>query len=296
MGLYDRDYTQDDSREQSQYTGMPQMRFGLPKLTQVVKWLIIANFVVFLTGLFLPNNILIPNGSPNNKVNFFDFWFSVLPYSFAAGLQLWRLFTYQFLHGDLMHIFFNMLALFFLGPALETHWGQRKFLTFYLACGAAGGLFYTFLVAVGFLPALPMIGASGSILGLLAACAILFPNFVVFVFLFPVPIRLAAIGFAVMFLVSVLTKGPNAGGEAAHLAGMFAGVAYCLSAPLFTKATLILKASHWKKTLASEQKLQAELDRILQKVHDEGLHSLSSKEKRTLRKATHLEQSKKPPF
>jgi membrane associated rhomboid family serine protease len=292
MGLYDRDYAQDDSQQQSRYIGMPQMRFGLPRLTPVVKWLIITNFVIFLAGLFLPANIIVPNCP--YPVNFFDCWFSVFPYSVAASLQLWRLFSYQFLHGDIWHIFFNMLALFFLGPALEIHWGWRKFIVFYLSCGAAGGLLYTFLVATGYLDALPMIGASGSILGLLAACAVLFPTFIVFIFLFPVPIRIAAIGLSIVYLVTVLTnKGPNVGGDAAHLAGLAVGAAYCLSAPIRTKINLMFKASHWKKKLLAEQKLQAELDRILQKVHNHGLHSLSLKEKRTLKKATHIEKTKK---
>jgi membrane associated rhomboid family serine protease len=294
MGLYDRDYAQDNSRQQYEY--MPQMRFGLPKLTAAVKWLLVANLVIFLASSFTPSNIPVPNYPTNVKVNFFDCWFSVFPFSLDAVLQIWRLFTYQFLHGDVSHIFFNMLGLFFLGPALEQHWGWRKFLTFYLVCGAAGGLLYTFLTAIKYLPVLPMVGASGSILGLLAACAILFPSFVVFIFIFPVPIRIAAVGFLVVFLVNVLTKGQNAGGEAAHLAGMVTGAAYCLTQPIRTKITLKIKASRWEKQLLNEQKLQTELDRILEKVHQHGLHSLSAKEKRILKKATHLEQSKKTLF
>ena len=293
MGLYERDYSQDNSRQQYEY--IPQMRFGLPKMTAAVKWLIIINTAIFLAGSFAPANIVVP-GYPN-LLNLFDCWFSVFPFSVDAVLQIWRLFTYQFLHGDVLHIFFNMLGLFFLGPALEGLWGWRKFIIFYLCCGAAGGLLYTLLTAIQYLPVMPMVGASGSILGLLAACAILFPNFIVFIFFFPVPIRLAAVGFLVVYLVIVLTnKGPNVGGEAAHLAGMVTGAAYCLSQPIRTKITLKIKASRWQKQVLEEQKLQAEVDRLLEKVHEHGIHSLSAKEKRTLKKATHLEKSKKTLF
>jgi membrane associated rhomboid family serine protease len=289
MGIYERDYTQDNSQRQYEY--MPQMRFGLPKITTAVKWLIIANLAIFLVGSFARPNIVVPPYL--HPVNFFDCWFSVFPFSIDAVLQVWRLFTYQFLHGDILHIFFNMLGLFFLGPALERQWGWKKFLIFYLCCGAAGGLFYTALVAIGYLPALPMVGASGSILGLLAACAILFPAFVVFIFIFPVPIRLAAIGFTIVFLVNVIVKGQNAGGEAAHLAGMVTGAAYCLLLPIRTKITMKFKASRWKKQLLYEQKLQTEVDRLLEKVHENGIHSLTAKEKKTLKKATQIEKTKK---
>ena len=105
-----------------------------------------------------------------------------------------------------MHILMNMLGLYFLGPTLERHWGTRKFLPFYLGCGVAGALFYIFLVAVNFLPPGQMVGASGAILGMLAACAILFPHFVVFIYFFPLPIRIAALALIIWYLVAIVTK------------------------------------------------------------------------------------------
>lgn len=290
MGLYDRDYTRDESGQQNEY--MPQMRFGLPKMTPVVKWLLIANVVIFLVGSFLPVNINVPNFPA--PVNIFEYLFSVFPFSLYAALQVWRLFTYQFLHGSPFHILFNMFALYFLGPALEQLWGWKKFIAFYLLCGASGGLLYTILVQIGYLEIAPMIGASGAILGLLAACAILFPHFVVFVVVFPVPIRIAAIGFFCVYLFTVLTnKGTNVGGDVAHLAGMVTGAAYCFSGPIRAKFVMKLKAGRWRKKMLEEQKLQTEIDRILEKVHQQGIHSLTSKEKKILKKATELEQSRK---
>jgi membrane associated rhomboid family serine protease len=282
MGLYDREYTRDTFR--SQYHHTPQLRFGLPQITPVVKWLLIINIGVFLIALIIkPLGVLIYQ------------LFPVDPDSLFKILQVWRLVTYQFLHDPTLisHIFFNMLGLFFLGPTLERHWGSKKFLIFYLGCGVAGGLFYTLLVALHFLKAIPMVGASGAILGLLAACAILFPHFVVFIFIFPVPIRVAAIGFTIVYLFLVLTRTENAGGNAAHLAGMAAGAAYVLFKPWRDKIQLKMQADAWEKKLADERKLQIELDRILQKVHNSGIHSLTSKEKRILKKATELERKRR---
>ena len=279
MGLYDRDYTRENF--QSQFRHAPQMRMTFPKLTPIVKQLLIINIAVFLVA-----TIVRPLGV------FIYQWFQLDPSTLARALQLWRLITYQFLHdpGSIMHILFNMLGLLFLGPTLERHWGSKKFLVFYLSCGAAGALFYLLLVAVNFLPAVPMVGASGAILGMLAACAILFPQFIVFILFFPVPIRVAAIAFTLIYVVAVITRGANAGGDAAHLAGMAAGAAYVFSKGWRAKFRLRAQTGQWEKKIVDQRNLQAELDRILQKVHDSGIHSLTPKEKKILKKATESER------
>jgi membrane associated rhomboid family serine protease len=207
-------------------------------------------------------------------------------------LQLWRLITYQFLHSPniFWHIFLNMIGLFFLGPTLERHWGSKRFLPFYLGCGVAGALFYMLLVGVGFLPPIPMVGASGAILGMLAACAILFPQFIVFIFIFPVPIRIAAVGFTAIYFLIVITRGENAGGHAAHLAGMAAGAAYVFSQSWREKFKFKLRSGRWEKHMAAQRNLQFEVDRILHKVSQSGIQSLSSKEKKILKEATKAEQ------
>ncbi len=279
MGLYDRDYTQADFR--SQFRHAPQMRMSFPRLTPVVKLLLIINIGVFLAAITI------------RPLGFFIYeWFQLDP-TWPRAFQLWRLISYQFLHDPsfVWHIFFNMLGLFFLGPTLERHWGGKRFLPFYLGCGVAGGLFYLLLIGVGFLKdPLPMVGASGAILGMLAACAILFPHFVVIILLFPVPIRIAAVGLTAVYLVAILTKGANAGGDAAHLAGMAAGAVYVFSQSWRSKFKSKIRAGQWEKQMAERRNLQAELDRILQKVHDSGIQSLTPNEKKTLRQATKAEQ------
>lgn len=282
MGLYDRDYTQANFR--SQFRNAPQMRMSIPRLTPVVKRLLIINIAVFLAAIVIrPLGILIYE------------WFQLDPTSLPRALQVWRLVTYQFLHDprNIFHIVFNMLGLYFLGPTLERYWGSRRFLPFYLGCGVAGGLFYLLLVAVNFLPAMPLIGASGAILGMLAACAILFPHFVVFIFLFPIPIRVAAIAFTVIYFFFVITKGANAGGDAAHLAGMAAGAIYVFSQGWRERFKLKIQSGRRQKKIATERNLQLELDRILQKVHTSGIHSLTPKEKKLLRQATEAEQRRR---
>jgi membrane associated rhomboid family serine protease len=284
MGLYDRDYTQADFH--SRFRNAPQMRMSFPRISPVVKWLLIINVGVFLVSILIK-----PLGE---KIYY---WGELDSRSLGHVLQLWRLVTYQFLHdpANALHIFLNMIGLFFLGPVLENYWGGKKFLLFYLGCGIAGALFYMFLVSIGFLDAGEMIGASGSILGMLAACAILFPHFVVFIFIFPIPIRVAAVALTGLYVFLVLARSENAGGEAAHLGGMAAGAIYVVSQSWRERFKSKIRANRLQKRLTEQRDLQDEVDRILQKVHESGIHSLSSREKKVLRQATKTEQMRNNP-
>ncbi|GAA0351360.1 rhomboid family intramembrane serine protease [Streptomyces blastmyceticus] len=91
------------------------------------------------------------------------------PVEGVAEGQWYRLLTSMFLHQAPMHIAFNMLSLWWLGPPLEAALGRARYLALYLLAGL-GGSALTFLVAD---PAQPSLGASGAIFGLLGATAVL---------------------------------------------------------------------------------------------------------------------------
>jgi membrane associated rhomboid family serine protease len=280
MGLYDRDYTQDDF--QSGHGHAPHMKMQFPRLTPVVKWLMIINIAAFLSGYLIP------------RFGIFQLeWFSVWPKDFGTSMQLWRYITYQFLHGGLGHIFGNMFILYFFGTMIENLWGSRKFLTFYLVCGTTGGIFYPILAHIGWLSVAPLVGASGSILGMLAAAAILFPRMVVYIAgVFPLKMYVLAIILLVWALLSILRPdvNDNAGGEAAHLGGMCAGAIYILSERWRQKFKMKIHKNIWQSRVTDHRILQMEVDRILKKVHDRGMHSLTFKEKKILKQATKAEQ------
>ncbi|MHC5059579.1 MAG: rhomboid family intramembrane serine protease [Planctomycetota bacterium] len=270
MGIYDREYT----REHDEFR--PHMRFALPPLMPVVKWLLIINVAVFVVSNMMPL-----------LGEMFFALFSVFPKSVGMSLQIWRLVTYQFLHGGFGHAFFNMLALFFFGPMLERQWGSRKFLIFYLVCGAMGGVLFTLLVFAGVLNVGSLVGASGAIYGILAAGAILYPNLRVFVFgIFPLPLYILAIILAGFSLMGV-TNSPNAGGEAAHLAGMAAGAVYVMW-PRWKRymANRPQRPMKWESDINRQRQFQAEVNRVLDKVHSQGIASLTRKEKKMLREAS----------
>jgi hypothetical protein len=155
-----------------------------------------------------------------------------------------------------------------------------------------GAALYLLLSSVGVLIPGGMVGASGCVLAILGACALLFPQFQVILFIFPVPIRFAAALFCVVFLLSVISGRGNAGGDAAHLGGLAFGVLW----PLYGERWLhnlreVRRYSREKHAVDRAMQTQQEVDRILRKVHDQGLHSLTATEKRTLNDATRRSQT-----
>lgn len=284
MGLYDRDYTRADYESEPHYA--PHRRIAFPKITPVVKWLLIINASVFIVTFLIPP-----------IKDFFFQWFSVYPATPLMSLQLWRQITYQFLHsvGGFGHIFWNMLFLYFFGTMLEPYWGSRKFLVFYLVCGAAGGVLYPLLALVGWLGIGRLVGASGAIFGVLTATAILFPTSRLLILgVFPIRLRILAI---ILLVISVLTllrpdQVGNAGGEAAHLAGIATSAVYIFSQSWRDKLKLKFRSAAWAKKMTAQRNLQVEVDRILEKVHNSGVHSLTSKEKKILKQATKAEQTR----
>jgi len=143
----------------------------------------------------------------------------------GSGFQPWQLVTYAFLHGGFTHIFFNMLALYMFGGEIERLFGSRFFLWFYFASVISAAI--THLVITGLMgsPAVPMVGASGGIYGLLLAYGIYFPYRRIML-LFP-PIPMQARTFVIVFAVIELGLGvtQTAAGVAhfAHLGGMLGG-------------------------------------------------------------------------
>jgi len=123
------------------------------------------------------------------------------------------LFTYMFVHGGFSHIFFNMLALAFIGPALETYWGPRRFLAFYLATGIGAAVFsilVNFFFGAGEFGV--MVGASGAIYGVLMGFGMTFPNMEVMLLFPPIPIKAKYL----VFLLGGLTFLMDRSGQVAH--------------------------------------------------------------------------------
>jgi hypothetical protein len=108
----------------------------------------------------------------------------------------------------------------------------------------------------------------------------------------PIKMMFLAMILVGISVVTLLWPGEfeNAGGEAAHLGGMAAGAVYVLSENWRGRLRQKLEWSGRQKKTAARRNLQSDVDRILQKVHDTGIHSLSREERRILKKATEAER------
>ncbi len=114
----------------------------------------------------------------------------LVPDSVIGKLAIWQPFTYMFLHGGTMHLFWNMYMLVMFGIPVEEEIGSLKFLLYYLFCGTGAGvvIFIIGLVAGGSSLFAGTIGASGALFGVLVAFAVLFPDAVLLLF-FVIPIK-----------------------------------------------------------------------------------------------------------
>lgn len=285
MAWEDRDY----SREPEE-TGFRHRLSG----HSVVTWLLAINFIVFVLDAIL-------TGSTRGTALSPSYWGNFNFEQGVAGFQLWRWFTYQFIHAGFFHVTFNMLGLYFFGPMMERWWGSKRFLAFYLMCGASGAVLYSLL---GLVPDLlpggnlgTLVGASGSLYGILAACAVLFPQHRVMLLFPPIPMsmRTLALVFLGLAALSLIAGSPNAGGEAAHLGGAALGFLLVKFPASLTWADRIRRpqrpaADSWSgklhKQRDAEAKEDAQVDRILDKVREHGLQSLTKSEKGILLRAT----------
>ncbi len=302
MGIADRPYYRDP-------IGSPQPTMGRLPMWSFTTWLIVINVVVFVLGRLIGGGIG-PRGYNNDPLVAIGY-FSAEKAIF--DFQIWRFITFQFLHGPgFFHIFFNMLVLYFFGPMIESYLGSRRYLGFYLLCGVSGTVFYVLLAFFGILPspnetqsiyAVELVGASAGIFGVLIAAARIAPNTTVMLLFPPIPMPLKVLAWILIGIavLTVLVGGGNAGGEAAHLGGAALGFFLIRSPELlnFADAMSLQRAHRAKDSFVAGQReikarrdrrIQEEVDRILEKVHREGLHSLTRKERRTLQQATEMQR------
>jgi hypothetical protein len=138
----------------------------------------------------------------------------------------WRIVTSMFLHGGWMHLFLNAWALFLFGTLVEKKVGEEEFFKIFIIAGIVGSLGYWLVYALGFIPDVPALGASGAIFGIMGAAAVLFPDMVLYVWFIPMRMREAAMLFAVIELFGTMTMTTSGIASAAHLGGLVFGFIY----------------------------------------------------------------------
>jgi membrane associated rhomboid family serine protease len=217
--LLDRALLGQTSAMRSRYPSVSNLAssFGPGPLTPAIKVLIGANVAAYVVSLIAPAIVL---------------RLGLRPADVFGALRLWQPLTYMFLHAGILHLLFNMLALWMFGVELERMWGSRFFTKYYFATGV-GAAATTMLLS--FVPGSfgaqlynsLTIGASGAIYGVLLAYGLYFPNRPIYMYaVFPVPAK-----YFVMIMggISLLSSMGGPGGGVAHtthLGGLLVGYLY----------------------------------------------------------------------
>ena len=200
----------------------------------------------------------------------------------------WTIVTYMFLHGGFGHIFFNMLALYFFGPPVEQRIGGNRFITLYLISGIVGALFSIVL-------GVPVIGASGAVMGVSLAFAKFWPRQQVMIWgVLPIEARWLVMIYAAIDILGFAGYGTRGIANLAHLGGFAGALLYLLylerrqGARRF-KATATPKVSDtvlggWQKVDRNSVHAvnRDEVDRILDKINASGINSLTPQERQFL--------------
>ena len=208
----------------------------------------------------------------------------------------WTIVTYMFLHAGIWHLFFNMLGLFFFGPRLEARLGGRSFLWLYFASGIMGGL-----LSFPFTPRAAIVGASGAVFGVLLGFARYWPRERIYIWgILPIEARTLVVIMTLLALFGGF--GGSGGGVAhfAHLGGFLGGFLYLKWWERRSPAAQFKKKSghgvkrpgggnasdlkRWSRIDREEMHPvnREELDRILDKINDEGMNRLSAEEREFL--------------
>ncbi len=185
--------------------------------------LFIINTVMFFMEIFIPLTA----------------FFVLVPSQVSAAP--WTIITSMFLHADLEHLFSNMFALVLFGLVLEKVIGSRKFLIVYFTSGIAASF-----AGMYFYSNANLLGASGAIMGIIGALAILRPKLIVWIGL-PLPMIAVAFVWALIDLVGLFTPAGEIA-NASHLAGLFVGILFGL---------------YWRKKYGINKKIEKRIKSIL---------------------------------
>ncbi|MGE0379080.1 MAG: rhomboid family intramembrane serine protease [Planctomycetaceae bacterium] len=287
MGIESRDYLRGESG--------PRF-YGSGRGGDVVTKLVIANVAVFVLQLITYRSGVIEN------------WLALGPEDVTQRFQFWRLVTYAFCHdpgpeaGALLHILFNMYLLYLTGRRIQSVYGPREFLLFYLTAAVASGICFV-LMEILFGDVGSAIGASGAVASVFLVYAMRYPDEVWRLFgVIPVQVKWLCALLLVFDLHPVLLKlgGANAGdgvAHAAHLGGYLFGFLYehnhwqlsgLISGFRVSKLRLPRRRSHLRVFQPEDEvsNLESQVDDLLKKVHEHGEASLTEKERAILSEAS----------
>ncbi len=266
----------------STYTPGTSYNYTMPPLTKAVKFLLITNGLIFLLQLLF-----------NQSSALFQYG-GLTPALILQKGMVWQFITYQFIHASFMHLLLNSIALYFFGMDVEREMGTRNFCVLYFFSGFGGGLCSVILDSSSMVP---IVGASGAVFGLLMAYGILFPHRVVTLLLFfiiPVQMKARHIAFFFGGMEILFLMGERSGSgiaRIAHLGGLLFGYLYMryeiyvLDAINYCEKWIFKREAEDKVGHQKEDYIRKQIDPILDKIAKKGIHTLTWRERRILKKA-----------
>jgi membrane associated rhomboid family serine protease len=287
MSLYDRDYYREDLRRAPGASPV----IGL----SITTWLIVVNVAMF----FLSYVVASPPDTPIAV-----WWhsnFLLHPFAVFGQGKVWQLLTCTFLHADLWHLLFNMFSLWMFGRGLETLYGRREFLAFYLEAGVLASFAFA-LSAVARGDGTPALGASGSVFGVIALYAIHYPKSKVYVWgILPLRVWQLAILLVGGTLWAMIQASGGSIAHAAHLGGALYGGAFWLFDLRLSRILAVLRGLRsrpapprappaWPPEDAGfrtdDDGVRRRVDQLLDKISRQGLASLTDEEREFLNEAS----------
>lgn len=197
------------------------------RLPEVTKNLLIINVLLFFgTYIFLSNPTEI-FGVTVHRIML------ALFHPVTDAFQPFQMVTHMFMHADPTHLLFNMVTLYFFGPALEQRLGFKRFFIFYFICGFGAMFLHLFATYIEFFSfgigsiGVPMLGASGAVAGVVMGFIMFYPNQMLYLLIPPMPIkaRYLGIGYIVLSFVLGITGYMPGIAHFAHLGGALVGLA-----------------------------------------------------------------------
>jgi membrane associated rhomboid family serine protease len=294
VGIYDRDYYR---------RSQPGFSLRMPQ-SMVVKLIIINAALFLIDGLLFPSKLLEDHKLTNllctNSETLWHPW------------MWWQFLTCGFVHdpNNAMHIIANMAGLFFLGRNVEQLYGSKEFLRIYLVMIVLGSICFALGSAVTNALAhqatyYTLLGASGAVSGVTILFVLNFPNATLMLIPIPIPIKAWVIGVLIVVynLFGTIAQSGNVA-FGVHLAGIVFAWLYFqhrwnlgrFFGNIFHKPSFLSRPKfhiHKPDEESEAPDLNAEVDRILEKISREGEGSLSRKERRTLETASKQYQNRK---
>ena len=320
MGIYDRDYYRPQSREREYYNIQPQNSW--------VFAIIIINVMIFFANAFRGEDVVGEGGVINNLL-------LVKSTTLSTPSEWWRLVTYAFAHGDLMHLLLNMIALFFFGPLVERKYGPVEFLCFYFVAAVLSAVVWAALnfgagatdpVTLEFYPR-RCLGASGAIAGVIMLIIFNYPRMNVYLWgILEMPMWLFGVLFIGMDLLGFFgMNGEKRIAYEAHLAGVGFGALYFWLKWRISNIPLVFSPRYWqerqrrkrffnpkdytdrynrgidnesdanRRQAEADEVRSEQVDAILRKISEKGQDSLTWNERRILKRASRDYQKKNKP-